>query len=109
MPFLNASVPNTQHSTRTRFRGQGHLRRDIPRTAETVEQKQIIKGTPRLRVKNVENLDEKRNERQRLNEAFRINQLLTTAYYLKEDLRQRWEQPGKRVVRQLRHRRSTRL
>ncbi len=75
------------------------LRRDIQRTAETVEQKHVIKGTRWLLVKNAENLDEKRHERRRLEEALRINQPLATAYYLKEDLRQFWEQTSKRIAR----------
>jgi len=36
------------------------------------------------------------NERARLEEALALNRPLATAYYLKEDLRQFWEQPGKR-------------
>ena len=38
-------------------------------------------------------------ERQRLEEALRLNQPLATAYYLKEDLRQFWEQPDKPSAR----------
>jgi transposase len=45
--------------------------------------------------KNPENLDPQRNEGQRLQQALRINQPLATAYYLKEDLRQFWDQPDK--------------
>ena len=74
------------------------LRRDIQRTAETVEQKRVIKGTRWLLVKNAETLDETRNERGRLDEALRINQPLAAAYYLKEDLRQFWEQSSKRIA-----------
>ncbi len=76
------------------------LRRDIQRQAETKEQKQAIKGTRWLLVKNQENLDEQRDERQRLDEALGMNQPLATAYYLKEDLRQFWEQPGRRKAGQ---------
>ena len=47
-------------------------------------------------MKGAENLDEKRDERTKLKEALALNQSLATAYYLKEDLRQFWEQPGKR-------------
>ena len=59
----------------------------------------MIKGTRRLLRKNAERLDDKRNERQRLDEALRLNQPLATAYYLKEDLRQFWEQTIKRIAR----------
>ena len=42
-----------------------------------------------------ENLDPKRDEKDRLEEALKLNKPLATAYYLKEDLRQFWDQPGK--------------
>ena len=76
----------------------GDLRRHVQRSAETIEQKQVIKGTRWLLLKNPENLDDDRDERTRLDEALRLNQPLAVAYYLKEDLRQRWEQPGKRAA-----------
>lgn len=74
------------------------LRRDIQRSAETVEHKRVIKGTRWLLLKNPENLDEKRDERRRLHDALRINQPLATVYYMKDDLRQFWQQPGKRTA-----------
>jgi transposase len=57
-------------------------------------QKNVLKGTRWLLLKNPQNLDEQRNERQRLEEALLLNKPLATAYYLKEDLRQLWEQEG---------------
>jgi transposase len=72
------------------------LRREVQRSVENVEHKQLLKGTLWLLLKNPENLNEERHERRRLEEALRINQPLATAYYLKEDLRQFWEQPGQR-------------
>ena len=71
------------------------LRREVQRTTEKVESKQLLKGTLWLLLKNPENLNPRKDERQRLNEALRINQPLATAYYMKEDLRQFWQQPGK--------------
>jgi transposase len=71
------------------------LRRDLYREAVDLLQKEVLKGTRWLLLKNPENLDEKRNERQRLEEALRLNQPLACAYYLKEDLRQIWDQPDK--------------
>jgi transposase len=68
------------------------LRRQLQHQAETIEHKKAIKGTRWLLLKNPENLDPNRNERQRLDEALRLNQPLAAAYYLKEDLRQFWEQ-----------------
>jgi transposase len=72
------------------------LRREVQRSVEKVEHKELLKGTLWLLLKNPENLDDKRDERNRLAEALRINQPLATAYYMKEDLRQFWAQPGKR-------------
>jgi transposase len=40
-------------------------------------------------------LDPTRKERERLEEALRMNQPLATVYYMKEDLRQIWQQPDK--------------
>jgi transposase len=42
-------------------------------------------------LKNAENLDEKK----RLKEALALNEPLAIAYYMKEDLRRFWKQPGK--------------
>ena len=70
------------------------LRRDLQRTAEA-DQQEVIKGTRWLLLKNPENLDDTRNERRRLDKALELNQPLATAYYMKEDLRQLWEQRSK--------------
>jgi len=51
-----------------------------------------------LLLKNPENLDADKDEKQRLEEALALNKPLATAYYLKEDLRRFWEQPGKRFA-----------
>src|SRR5205085_7354495 len=55
-------------------------------------EKQVLKGTRWLLLKNPENLDNAKGERRRLEEALRLNESLAKAYYLKEDLRQFWEQ-----------------
>jgi transposase len=70
------------------------LRRDLQREAAESD-KEVLKGTRWLLLKNPENLNESRNERQRLEEALHLNKPLATAYYLKEDLRQLWEQEDK--------------
>ncbi|MEX2185262.1 MAG: transposase [Pirellulales bacterium] len=46
-----------------------------------------------------DNLDASRDEVGRLYAALRLNESLATAYYLKEELRQIWEQPDKRHAR----------
>jgi transposase len=74
------------------------LRRGVQRTAERVEDRKLLKGTLWLLLKNPENLDPRKHERQRLHDALRINQPLATAYYLKEDLRQLWGQPHRRAA-----------
>ena len=71
------------------------LRRDVQREAETTQQKEVLKGTRWLLLKNPENLDDQKNERQRLEEALELNKPLATAYYMKEDLRTLWNQPDK--------------
>ncbi|MDF1593784.1 MAG: transposase, partial [Desulfobacterales bacterium] len=45
-----------------------------------------------LLLKNSYNLNEQKNEKERLEEALSLNKPLATAYYLKEDLRQIWSQ-----------------
>jgi transposase len=74
------------------------LRRQVQASVEKAEHRQLLKGTLWLLLKNPENLDPQKNEPQRLADALRINAPLATAYYMKEDLRQLWEQPGKRTA-----------
>jgi transposase len=71
------------------------LRRALHREATDVMQKRVLKGTRWLLLKGAENLDEEKDEKKRLEEALALNKSLAVAYYLKEDLRQFWEQPGK--------------
>lgn len=74
------------------------LRRQVQTGARAMA-KEVLKGTRWLLLKNPENLDESKNELKRLEEALRLNAPLATAYYLKEDLRQFWEQPDKKAAR----------
>jgi transposase len=69
-----------------------NLRRDLHREATDGLHKEVLKGTRWLLLKRPENLDPKRNEATRLAEALKLNQPLATAYYLKEQLREVWEQ-----------------
>jgi transposase len=69
------------------------FRRQLYLEATDLMKKQVLKGVRWLLLKNPENLDEGRNELKRLEEALRLNQPLATVYYMKEDLRQIWEQP----------------
>ena len=72
------------------------LRRDLYREAEDQLQKDVLKGTRWLLLKNPGNLDEKKGEKERLEEALKMNEPLYTAYYLKEDLRQVWTRSSKK-------------
>jgi transposase len=74
------------------------LRRALYREATDVMHKQVLKGTRWLLLKNPENLDVEKDEKQRLKEALALNQPLATAYYMKDDLRRFWQQPGKRFA-----------
>jgi transposase len=49
-------------------------------------------------LKAPENLDPQHDEASRLKDASKLNKPLALAYYLKEGLRQIWEQPGKRLA-----------
>ena len=68
------------------------LRRAIHREAEDQLHKNVLKSTRWLLLKNAYNLNEDKNEKERLEEALNLNKPLATAYYLKEDLRQIWSQ-----------------
>lgn len=69
-----------------------NLRRELYRTAKDGLEKDVLKGTRWLLLKRPENLDASRNEHERLEEALRLNAPLATAYYLKEELGEFWEQ-----------------
>lgn len=68
------------------------FRRMLHREAVDRLHKKVLKGTRWLLLKNPENLCAKNGERERLEEALRLNAPLATVYYLKEDLRQLWSQ-----------------
>jgi transposase len=78
-----------------------NFRRELYNQTSADQDRKILKGTRWLLLKNPENLDAQRNEQQRLEDALRLNAPLATAYYLKEDLRQIWDQPDKRTARRI--------
>ena len=65
----------------------------------TSQGQKLLKGTRWLLLKNPENLDPKKKERQRLERALRLNEPLAVVYYMKEDLRQIWLQPNQSAAR----------
>jgi transposase len=75
------------------------LRRQLFHELNDVLQKQVIKGTRWLLVKNPENLDPGKDEARRLQEALELNEPLAIAYYMKEELRQLWDQPDKATAK----------
>jgi transposase len=76
------------------------LRRDLYREATEGLGKDVLKGIRWLLLKNPENLDPKKRERERLDEALALNESLFIAYYMKDQLRLLWSQPDKRTARQ---------
>ena len=70
------------------------LRHDVWREAVGM-QKKVLKGTRWLLLKGPAKLSEERRERERLEEALRLNRPLAVGYYLKEELRELWEQEDK--------------
>lgn len=77
------------------------FRRELYRELTDANERQLLKGTLWLLLKNRENLDEERNEAERLAAALDLNTPLTLAYYMKEDLRQVWRQQSKAAARRL--------
>jgi transposase len=75
------------------------LRRELYREATEKDHRAVLKGTRWLLLMNPENLDHKRDEPKRLQAALELNAPLATAYYLKEDLRELWQQPDWRTAR----------
>jgi len=68
------------------------LRRALYHQFKDTMQKDVLKGVRWLLLKRAEHLDPGRNEPKRLQEALRLNEPLATAYYLKEELNEVWEQ-----------------
>ena len=77
------------------------FRRQLYASLDDAQQRRILKGTRWLLLKNPENLDPAHHEAQRLQEALALNTPLTLVYYLKEDLRQIWQQSNKATARRV--------
>ena len=74
------------------------LRRALYHQLKDSLQKNVLKGVRWLLLKRPENLDSTRNEPKRLQEALRLNEPLATAYYLKEELNEVWEQDDREAA-----------
>ena len=77
------------------------IRRKLHKQLSHAGEKSVLKGTRWILLKNPDNLDENKNEKQRLDEALQMNEPLATAYYMKEDLRQIWGQPNKEEAKKV--------
>jgi transposase len=71
------------------------LRRQLFRQATDDLQKKVLKGTRWLLLADPENLDPVKGQPERLQEALKLNESLSAAYYLKEALRTLWKKSGK--------------
>lgn len=78
------------------------FRRHLQQEAQDPLQLQVLKGTRWLLLKNPENLDQDPNkrEKERLQRALELNAPLAKAYYLKDELRQFWQQGSKAKAEQ---------
>jgi transposase len=77
------------------------LRRAMYHQLKDTLQKEVLKGVRWLLLKRPENLDPTRKEPKRLQEALRLNAPLATAYYLKEELTEIWEQEDEEAAEAL--------
>ena len=78
------------------------LRREMYNELTDKMHRKVLKGTRYLLMMNPENLkqNEKVDEKAQLKEALQLNESLSVAYYLKEDLRQFWNQKSKPAAEQ---------
>ena len=79
------------------------FRRTLYNQLKSFDEKQVLKGTRWLLLKNPENLNDEKDESKRLNRALELNKPLATACYLKEELRQFWKQPDKAAAEKYVH------
>ncbi len=76
------------------------LRRLVYNQETNLNKKDLLKGTRWLLLKNKENLNENKNEQNKLDEALKINKPLAIAYYLKDELKLLWELENKKQAQQ---------
>jgi len=77
------------------------LRRALYHQLQDTMHKSVLKGIRWLLLKRPENLDPARKEPERLREALRLNEPLATAYYLKDELNEIWEQDDQEAAQAL--------
>ncbi|MEZ7195211.1 ISL3 family transposase [Pseudodesulfovibrio karagichevae] len=74
------------------------VRRKLYQELSDTLARNVLKGSRWILLKNPENLNKERGEDGRLEEALRMNEPLAKAYYLKEDLRQIWNQRDRQAA-----------
>ena len=79
------------------------FRRALYSMLEKDSDKELLKGTRWLLLKNPDNLNADKDEHSRLSKALELNKPLATAYYLKEDLRLFWKQGSKTAAKKHLH------
>ncbi|MDD9303512.1 MAG: ISL3 family transposase [Desulfobacter sp.] len=77
------------------------FRRKLYNLLANTGQQKLLKGVRWLLLKNPENLSDDKKEAQRLEEALKINQPLLVVYYMKEELRQIWNQKKKETAEKI--------
>ena len=74
------------------------IRRRLYHELKDTPDREVLKGSRWILLKNPENLNLERDEPTRLEEALKLNEPLAKAYYLKEDLRRIWKQTDKETA-----------
>ena len=95
---VSSNLPHTLivfdrfHITRILNDHLSEIRRELYREESNADKKKLLKGTRWLLLKHNHNLNEKYDEKERLELAIAVNKPLATAYYLKEELGLLWRQ-----------------
>ena len=72
------------------------IRRKLYHELKDTLERDVLKGSRWILLKNPDNLNADKDEPDRLQQALQMNEPLAKAYYLKEDLRQIWSQKNKK-------------
>jgi transposase len=104
LPYFNAVIYNIPeakiifdrfHIAKLMNQTLDEIRRALYHDETFLNDRDLIKGIRWLLLKNNKNLNDEKNERERLEQALQINKPLAQAYYLKEELGELWKQTTK--------------
>jgi transposase len=99
--FIDAvtrNLPNARlifdrfHITKMINDALSRLRKQLYHDETALNKRSVIKGVRWLLLKREDNLNDEKNERERLHQVLELNKPLAIAYYLKEELRLLWMQ-----------------